>query len=106
MVGTSVDPQLGSDARTTISLANSMPVVCRPSARIGSRAEAAHAAVEVADGDREEQPADARQHRVAELAVQARHRARLDAALEAVAHDQVVARAQLVDEGLEVVEKS
>ena len=59
-------------------------------------AEAAQAAVEVADLAAEEQPADEGEHRVAEVAVQRRHRARLDAALEAVAHHQVGALAQLV----------
>ena len=39
---------------TTISLANSMPVVCRSSARIGVPAEAAQPAVEVADRAAEE----------------------------------------------------
>ena len=50
--------------------------------------------MEVVDRDAEEQPAQVGQHRVAEVAVQRRHRARLDAAGEAVAHHQVGAVAQ------------
>ena len=67
-------------------------------------AEAAQAAVEVADRAGEEQAADEAQHRVAEVAVQEGHRAVLDAAAEAVAHDQVVAGPQALDEGFDVAE--
>ena len=43
-------------------------------------------------------PAEPGQHRVAEVAVQRRHGARADAALEPVAHHHVVALAELLDE--------
>src|SRR5215469_5448713 len=66
--------------------------------------EAAQAAVEVADVAREEQPADEREHRVSEVAVQLRHGAWLDAAPEAVPHDQVGALAELGHERHQVGE--
>ena len=69
-----------------------MPSVRMPSASDLVPPERPHAAVEVADRDLEEQPADQREHRVAEVAVQRRHRTRRDAALEPVAHHQVGAR--------------
>ena len=59
-----------SDARTTISLANSMPDGAQPERQHPVPAEGPHAAVEVADRDVEEQPAEHGQHRVAEVAVQ------------------------------------
>ena len=67
-------------------------------------AEAADAAVEVAHRRAEEQAAEARQHRVADPAVQPRHRARLDPTGEAVAHHEVVAVAQVLEERAEVLE--
>ena len=66
--------------------------------------ESAQAAVEVADRRPEEEPADRGEHRVAEVLVQRRHRAGLDPAAEPVAHDQVVAGAQPLDELVEVGE--
>ena len=66
--------------------------------------DAAQAAVEVADVARVEEPADGGEHRVAEVAVLPGHRARLDAALEPVAHDEVEALAQLLEEAVEVAE--
>ena len=66
--------------------------------------EAAQAAMEVADRDLEEQPADEGEHRIAEIAVQGGHGALCDAALEPVAHDQVRAVAQLCDHGVQVLE--
>src|SRR3954469_18037692 len=68
--------------------------------------ERAEPAMEVSDVAPEEQPPEERKPRVAEPLVQRGHGALLDAALEAVAHDEVVARAQALDEridGLEVV---
>ena len=64
----------------------------------GAAVEAAQAAVEIAARAAEEDAADRRQHGVAEVAVQLRHGAGHDAALEAVAHDQLVSRAKLRDE--------
>jgi hypothetical protein len=61
-------------------------------------AERAQTAVEVAHRGAEEQSADERQHRVADVAVQPRHRPGLDAAGETVAHHQIVAGAQPVEE--------
>src|SRR6516165_5896475 len=66
--------------------------------------EAPQAAVEVAGLAVEEQAADEGEHRVAEVAVQGGHRARGDAALEAVAHHQVRAIAQFGDERHQVAE--
>ena len=65
--------------------------------------EAADAAVEVADLlQPEHEASDPRQDRVAQIPVQERHGTGSDAALEPVAHDHVVALAQLVDERAEV----
>ena len=60
--------------------------------------EPPQAAVEVADGRAEEQPADARQQRIAQVSVQERHRAVLDAASEAVPEHEVAAALQLLPE--------
>nr|BFE77248.1 hypothetical protein GCM10020092_105490 [Actinoplanes digitatis] len=67
--------------------------------------EAADAAVEVADAlEPEEHPAQPGEHRVAQVAVQERHRALADAAAEPVAHDNVVPVAQALDERPELRE--
>jgi hypothetical protein len=98
-VGTSVMRWPASVALTTISLANSMPVrqQVEPLTR---RGEAAQAAVEVAHRRAEEQPPEPGQHRVAQVAVQRRHRAGAMPP-KAVAHHQVVALTQLLDERVE-----
>ena len=67
-------------------------------------AEGAQAAVEVAHRDAEEDAADGGEHRVAEIFVQRRHGAGLDAAGEAVAHDQVVALVELGQEAGQMFE--
>ena len=64
----------------------------------GIPAEPAQAAVEVADLAAEEQPADEAEHRVAEVPVQRGHGPGRDAAGEPVAHHQVRALAQFVNE--------
>ena len=66
--------------------------------------EPAQPAVEVADRDSEEQPADAAQHRIAQVAMQRRHGAGRDAALETIAHHQLVAAPKRLDEGVERAE--
>ncbi len=68
-----------------------MPVVRRLSAEDGVAAEGAESAVEVADGDAEEDAADGGEDGVAEVTVERRHGSGLDGAGEAVAHDEVVA---------------
>ena len=60
--------------------------------------------MEVAHRGPEQKPANEAQHRIAQIAMQRRHGARTDAALEAVAHDQRIARAQLLQETLETAE--
>ena len=70
----------------------------------GPTTEAAQPTVKVAGPAAEEQPTDAGQHRVSQVAMQRRHGARLDAALEPVAHHQIVAFAQFFDEGIERAE--
>ena len=60
--------------------------------------------MEVADLAAEEEPPEERQHRVPEVAVEERHRAFRDAAFEAVAHDEVVALAQLRKERVDLHE--
>src|SRR5580692_10818703 len=52
----------------------------------------------------EKHAADGRQHGVAEIAVQRRHRARLDATPEAIAHDQRMTVAQLRDKRIDLAE--
>ena len=104
VVGTSAIRRPRSVALTTISLANSMPGVCRLERSDRVAAEAAQAAMEVADRAAEEQPAEPGQHGVAEIPVQRRHGAGRDAALEAVAHDEIVAFPKPLDEGVEAGE--
>ena len=60
--------------------------------------------MEIAARAAEEQAADRAEHRVAEIAVQRRHGARRDAAEEPVAHDELVAGPQLLDEPVETAE--
>ena len=66
--------------------------------------ERPHPAVEVADGDAEEQSPDPREHGVAQVTVQCGHRSGRDPALEPVAHDEVSARAQGLHEGADIVQ--
>ncbi len=60
--------------------------------------------MEVAAGAPEEDPADAGQHRITQVTVQRRHGALGDAAGKAVAHHQLLAPAQFVQERAEVGE--
>ena len=60
--------------------------------------ETPKAAVEVATWIRKQHATDRRQYGIPEIAVEKRHRAGLDAAFESVAHHQVVAVAEFVDE--------
>jgi hypothetical protein len=57
--------------------------------------------MEVTDRRAEKDAPDGRKDRVAEIAVQGRHRAGRDPAPETVAHDEVGAAAQLLHEGVE-----
>ena len=66
-------------------------------------AEGAHAAVGVAHAGAEEEVEGAREQRVADVAVQPRHRAGLDA-VHAVAHDEVGARLELGQEARDLAE--
>ncbi len=61
-------------------------------------AEATHAAIAVSDAGAEEEIYKPAQSGIAKIFVQRRHGARLDAASEAIAHDEVVALAKFVDE--------
>src|SRR6185369_6717532 len=58
----------------------------------------------VADGDSKEEPANEAEHRVAEIFMQRRHSSGLDLALEAVAHDEIVALLKLGEETGQVPE--
>ena len=80
-----------------------MPVVRR--SRRGQRRapHGAHAAVGVADAGAEEEVEHAGEHRVADVAVQPGHRAGLDV-LHPVAHHEVGALLELLDEARDVVE--
>ena len=62
----------------------------------GSRRKARRPQWKSPDGDAEKEAADGGEHGVAEVSMQRRHRAGLDIAAEAVAHDQVVAGSSLV----------
>ena len=66
-------------------------------------AEGAHAAVGVAHAGAEEEVERAREHRVADVAVQPRHRAGLDP-VHAVAHHEVGARLELGQEARDLAE--
>ena len=90
-------------ARITISEANSIPVVRRSSLRQHVAAQRAHAAVGVVDAGAEQQVEEARQQRVADVAVMPRHRARMDV-LHPVADHHVGAVLQLGDEARDLVE--
>ena len=80
----------------TISLANSMPVGLPPACAVGVAGEAAQAAVKIADGAEKEATEEASDglpiQRFATASRPARYRP------EAVAHDEIVARAQLLHE--------
>ena len=89
---------VGCVAFTTISLANSMPGRLQVEAQDRVALEAAQAAMEIPARAVEEQAADRAQHRIAQIAMQRRHGARLDAAQEPIAHDELIAVAQLLDE--------
>ncbi len=96
-----------SAARTTISLANSMPEVRRSERKDGVAANAAQAAMEIADAGAEEHPPDQAEHGIAEIAVQERHGAGAMPPAKAVAHHEVGAFAQrCATKQLEVREKS
>ena len=90
-------------ARITISDANSMPVVRRSRRGSAVPAYCAHAAVRVPHAGAEEEVEDAREHRVADVAVQPRHRARLDV-VHPVAHHEVGAVLELLDEARDLGE--
>src|SRR6266480_1045975 len=70
----------------------------------GVAVKAAQAAMEVADRRAEQQAPYEAEHRVAEIAMQQRHGALADAALEPVAHDQGVAFAQPCNKALQPTE--
>src|SRR5207302_1875560 len=60
--------------------------------------------VEVVHGAAEQEPPDAAQERVADVAVLPRHRPAADPSREAVAHHQLVTLPELLDEGPQVAE--
>ena len=66
--------------------------------------ECPKATVEIVAGTLEEQPADRREYRIADVTVQPWHRIRLDASGKAISHHEVVPLAQLADEGADVGE--
>src|ERR1700722_1891270 len=70
----------------------------------GVAVETPQAAMEVATGGMEKQPADGGQDRIAEVAMEWRHRAGGDAALETISHDQRVPFAQSGDKVVEPAE--
>ena len=63
--------------------------------------ETAHAAMKVAGVDAKQEPAEETEDRIAEIAMQFRHGAALDTALEAVTHYQVGSIAYPLDEDVE-----
>ena len=77
-------------------------VELQPKRRLAGKA--AQPAMEVADRAAEEEPSDEREHRIAEIAVQRRHRRFRDPAAKAVSHHDVKALAELFDEPVEVGE--
>ena len=68
-------------------------------------ADGAHPAVRVGDLDAEEDVQQARQDRVADMAVEPRHRLAVDRPLEARAHHEVVALRKALDERREVLHR-
>ena len=91
------------EARITISEANSMPGRAQVQPRQHVAAQRAHAAVRVADAGAEEDVEDAGQDRVADVAVQPRHRARVDV-VHPVAHDELGALVEVLDEARDLAE--
>ena len=69
--------------------------------REGVRGEAAHAAMKIADRRAVEPTRNRGKHRIAEIAMQRRHGAGLDPAGKAIAHDQVGALLQPVDDAVD-----
>src|SRR6185295_10736347 len=66
--------------------------------------ETPQATMEIAGRTLEKEPADSSEHRIAKIAMQIRHRTRLDSPKKTVAHHQVIAISQLIDERPEVGE--
>ena len=66
---------------------------------VGVLAESAHAAVHVADGGVEQHAPDQRERRVSDPPVRPDHRAFTDASGEPVAHDEIAALAERLEEG-------
>ena len=89
----------------TISEANSIPVECRSSVGSASLAHGAHPAVRVGDLHAEEDVQEAGEDRVADVAVEPRHRLAVDRPLEAGAHHEVVALREALDERREVLHR-
>ena len=89
---------------STISEAYSHDCERRPMRIERVPGDPAHAAVDVGEVAREEPVEDPRRDRRPEVAVQRRHRAGLDGAPQARAHDELVALAELLDERLELAE--
>ena len=96
-IGNSRMSSFSLEARMTISEANSMPGRAQVEPRQHVAAQRAHAAVRVADAGAEEDVEDAGEHRVADVAVQPRHRARVDV-VHPVAHHELGAVVELLDE--------
>src|SRR5579871_4077704 len=69
---------------------------------VGFPAEAAETAVGIADRSMKEQVQDPSEDWVADVAMQPGHGPRPDAALKAIAHDQIVASAKLIKERFDV----
>ena len=91
-------------AFTTISLANSIPVVLRPILSIASLRNARMPQWKSETRDPEEEAAEEGEDGVAEPAVKGRHRARLDPPAEPRAHDEVVPLLERRDEGRDLAE--
>ena len=70
----------------------------------GVPAESSDAAVKIASGDIEEEPADVTEDGVAEISVERGHGSGLDLAAEAVAHDEIVAGFELDEEAWKLAE--
>ena len=97
------DPSLSLEARITISEANSMPVVRRSSRGSTSRRSARMPQWASLMPVPEEQVEESREDRVADVAVQPRHRARLDV-VHPVADHHLGAVLELGDEARDLLE--
>ena len=104
VVGTSPMRSPCSVALTTISLANPIPVVRKSSFSMASSEKPAQATMKIAAWTMEKKPADTREHRVAQVAMQGWRGRRAGCRPRAIAHHQIVSCTELFQKARNVAE--